>query len=351
MTQRSSSESPLVSIIVPCRNERRYMADCLDSILANDYPASRVEIIVADGMSDDGTREILQEYSKRFDRIRFLDNPSRTAPAALNVGIGSSKGEIVIRMDAHCHYPRNYISALVGWLERSGADNVGGVWKTLPGSDTSTARAIAFVLAHRLGVGNAHFRIGIDKPKWVDTVPFGCYRRAVFDRIGLFDEELIRNQDDEFNQRLLKSGGRILLVPDVTIDYFARDSVSKVARMYYQYGYFKPLAARKIGRVGTVRQAVPGAFTLILILSLVLSPWSAWMRIALLACVVGYSLVLLTGSVSALRSNGPRVALLTLATFPVVHFSYAWGSIRGVLDFLVRKVPGPGNPHGIRISR
>lgn len=346
-----SSKLPSVSIIMPCRNERRYVADCLESVLSNDYPSDRIEVLVVDGMSDDGTREVLSVYAQRCERIHLLDNPARTAPAALNVGVRAANGDIIIRMDAHCHYPRNYVSALVGWLERSRADNVGGVWRTLPGSDTATAQAIAFVLSHRLGVGNAHFRIGIDKPKWVDTVPFGCYRRSVFDRIGLFDEELIRNQDDEFNQRLLKAGGRILLVPDVVIDYFARDSLGKVGRMYYQYGYFKPLATRKIGTVGTARQAVPGAFIMFLIVSLVLSSSISWMRLAFAVGVAGYLAVILLGSIAALVSNGPKVGLLAAVTFPMVHFSYGFGSLRGVLDFGLRHLPGPENAHRVPISR
>lgn len=346
-----SSELPLVSIIVPCRNEGRYIADCLESVLSNDYPSDSIEVLVVDGMSDDNTREVLAAYAQRCERIRLLDNPARTAPAALNVGVRAANGAIIIRMDAHCHYPRNYVSALVGWLERSGADNVGGVWRTLPGSDTATAHAIAFVMSHPFGVGNAHFRIGINKAKWVDTVPFGCYRRSVFDRIGLFDEELIRNQDDEFNQRLLKAGGRILLVPDVAIDYFARDSLGKVARMYYQYGYFKPLAARKIGSVGTIRQAIPGAVIMFLSVSLVLSSAIGWMGLAFAVGLSGYLFVVSLGCIAALVSKGPKVGLLAAVTFPVVHFSYGFGSLRGVLDFGLRHLPGPASAHGVPISR
>jgi len=349
-----NGSTPLVSVIVPCRNERRYIIACLESIRSNDYPADRLEVLVVDGRSDDGTRELLQDYSERWPGVQWLDNQARTAPAALNVGIQRSRGDVVMRMDAHCHYPKNYISVLVGWLERSGADNVGGAWRTLPGAGTPVARAIAAALSHPFGVGNAHFRLGIAEPKWVDTVPFGCYRRSVFGRIGLFDEELIRNQDDEFNQRLLRSGGRILLVPDATIDYFARDSIGKLARMYYQYGYFKPLAAKKAGRVGTLRQAVPAAFVLFLMIILLLSIWKPGLGFAFLGAASAYLAGMIVSGMTVVRRNGLRVAALTTVVFPVIHFSYAWGTLRGAMRIFLRRgaVPSPGeNADGVPISR
>ena len=349
-----NGSTPLVSVIVPCRNERRYIIACLESIRSNDYPADRLEVLVVDGRSDDGTRELLQDYSERWPGVQWLDNQARTAPAALNVGIQRSRGDVVMRMDAHCHYPKNYISVLVGWLERSGADNVGGAWRTLPGAGTPVARAIAAALSHPFGVGNAHFRLGIAEPKWVDTVPFGCYRRSVFGRIGLFDEELIRNQDDEFNQRLLRSGGRILLVPDATIDYFARDSIGKLARMYYQYGYFKPLAAKKAGRVGTLRQAVPAAFVLFLMIILFLSIWKPGLGFAFLGAASAYLAGMIVSGMTVVRRNGLRVAALTTVVFPVIHFSYAWGTLRGAMRIFLRRgaVPSPGeNADGVPISR
>jgi GT2 family glycosyltransferase len=319
----------------------------------NDYPPERVQVLVVDGRSDDGTRELLQKYAEEWPRVRWLDNPGRTAPAALNIGIQHAEGEVIMRMDAHCHYPRNYISVLVGWLERSGADNVGGAWRTLPGADTPVACAIAAALSHPFGVGNAHFRLGITAPKWVDTVPFGCYRRSVFARVGMFDEELIRNQDDEFNQRLLRSGGRILLVPDATIDYFARDSIGKLARMYYQYGYFKPLAAKKVGHVGTLRQAVPAAFASCLILVLLLSLWKSEWGLAFVGLASVYLAGAVLSSITTIKANGLGVAMLTAAVFPIIHFSYAAGSLRGAARILFRdKLRNRGDGvEGVRISR
>ena len=244
--------------MVPCRNEEGYIARCLDSILEGDYPRSLLEVLVVNGGSSDRTAEIVAAYAAAHRGVVALENPQGTTPAALNIGIRAASGRVIVRMDAHVLYPPDYIRRLVAGLEDSGADNVGGVLETVPGEDTPVAQAIALGISHRFGVGNSHFRVGTSERREVDTVPFGCFRREVFDRIGLFDEELIRNQDDEFNFRIITRGGRVLLLPDVFCRYFARRSFSQLARMYYQYGYFKPLVARKVGRVMTVRQLVPG---------------------------------------------------------------------------------------------
>src|SRR5439155_1441239 len=231
------------------------------------------EVLVLDDQSDDRTRAILDDYVSRQPIIRVLDNPRRIQPVALNIGIRASRGEILLRMDAHVVYPPNYISELVAALERTGADSVGGVLITVPGNQTLIGRAIAIAMSHPFGVGNAYFRIGVRQPRWVDTIAFFCCRRETFERVGLFDEQLARDEDSEFNARLIKRGGRILLSPNVVSHYFARDSLSQVARMYYQYGYSKPLVARKVGAVMTARQLVPPAFVLLLAATAALSPW------------------------------------------------------------------------------
>ena len=258
------NQRTLVTVIVPCRNERKWIGPCLQSIFDNDYPSDRLEVLVVDGMSNDGTRQIVETFAGGHPQLRLLSNEKRITPTALNLGIAAARGGIVMRMDAHVEYPRDYVSSLVRLLEESGADNVGGVCRTLPADESATARAIAVGMSHPLGVGNSHFRIGSREDRWVDTVPFGCYRREVFDRIGLFDEELVRNQDDELNFRLTRHGGRILLSPRIVCKYFARDSLAKLWRMYYQYGYFKPLVVRKVGGVMTLRQLAPPLFVLLL---------------------------------------------------------------------------------------
>ncbi|HEY3220366.1 MAG TPA: glycosyltransferase family 2 protein [Gemmatimonadales bacterium] len=321
---------PRVSIVMPCRNEAAYIGPCLSSVLATDYPLDRVEVLVADGRSDDGTREIVERFAAHHPCVRVLDNPARITPTALNMAIRAATGDVIIRMDAHGIYPRDYVSRLVTALEETGADNVGGVVITLPADDTATARAIALAFAHPLGVGNAYFRIGVAGPRWVDTVPFGCFRRELFERVGMFDEELIRNQDDEFNLRVIGRGGRILLLPDVVSRYYARRSLGAVARMFYQYGYFKPLVARKAERIMT-RQLVPPLFVLSLVATTVLGlvvP-AAW---TVLAGIAGaYVGLVLTGAALAVRKHGVRCAAALASVFSIMHVCYGIGYLRGIV--------------------
>ncbi len=340
---------PLVSIVIPCRNEEGYIAGCLDSILASEYPGERLEVLVVDGRSDDGTRPILVRYAALHSRIVLLDNPGGTTPAALNIGIRAASGEILIRMDAHVFYPPEYVTRLVAALQETGADNVGGVLETVAANESPTARAIAVGLAHPFGVGNSYFRTGTRERREVDTVPFGCYRREIFDRIGLFDEELLRNQDDELNFRLAKRGGRILLIPDVRCRYFARRSLVQLARMYYQYGYFKPLVVRKVGRVMTLRQLIPALLVGSLSSLAALALWIPAARY-LFALLAGcYGLLVVVFALSAARSHGIRCAAGLTLVFPVLHFSYGSGFLRGIRDHIVaQSAPRAG---GLQLSR
>ena len=225
----------MLSVICPIYNEEKYIAKCIDSILNQDYPKNDLEVLFVDGMSTDRTREIVKEYASRYSFIKLIDNPNKIVPPAMNIGIKESKGEIIIRLDAHAEFPSQYFSRLTKALIDLKADNVGGVCITLPTSDDIIPIAIAHVLSSKFGMGNSSFRIGCKDVQEVDTVPFGCWHREIFDKIGYFDEELIRNQDDEFNGRIIKNGGHIYLLPDVEIKYFARDKISKVYKMFYQY--------------------------------------------------------------------------------------------------------------------
>jgi glycosyltransferase involved in cell wall biosynthesis len=326
---------PLVTIVIPCRNEQDWIGSCLDSIIRNDYPKDRLEVLIVDGMSTDDTRAAIQPFLKEHIFIRLMDNPPRTTPAALNIGIAAAKGDVIMRLDAHYEYPTNYISRLVHWLLESGADNVGGVLRMDPANDTAMARAIAVAVTHRFGIGNAHYRLGVSKPRSVDTVPFGCYRREVFERIGKFDEELLRNQDLEFNLRLRKRGGTILLVPDVVIRGRARDSLRKLVRLYYQYGYFNPLVMWKLVGKANLRQIVPPTFLLSLLVTGVLSPWFPWLAWLFLAILGSYLIVMFANSVAAARKHGLACGLRLPLVFAIMHFSHGYGFLRGVLDFVV----------------
>lgn len=327
---------PFVSIVIPCRNEAAYVGQLLDSVLATEYPHDRLEVLIVDGMSDDGTRGVIAAYARRYPAVQMLDNPKRITPCALNQGIARARGTIIMRMDAHANYPPTYVADLVDWLDRTGAEYVGGAWVTLPADATPTARAIAAVLAHPFGIGDSRYRLGTNEVREVDTLPFGAFRRELFDRVGLFDEELVRNQDEEFSFRVLRSGRRVLLVPGVVSSYYARRSLRQLARMFYQYGFFKPLVALKIGRIMTLRQLVPGAFVLSLLLTALAAPWVAAARVLGVSIVGAY---LMLDGVCALAlgwRHGPRVGLGVAGIFPLVHVCYGWGFLRGAVALLAR---------------
>jgi glycosyltransferase involved in cell wall biosynthesis len=291
---------------------------------------------VVDGMSSDGTREEIRDFIKPFPYIHLLENEKRYVPFALNKGISGSKGEVIMRMDAHAEYPTNYVSGLVESLYQLSADNVGGSLITLPGNSTIRSLAIASALSSPFGVGNAHCRLDIKTIRQVDTVPFGCFRREVFERIGLFDEELLRNQDDGFNAKLTRNGGRIFLIPEVKIQYYARTSVKSIWKMYYQYGLFKPLGNKKAGRPATLRQFVPPLFVLFLVLSTI---GGLIIKEVLLFGLIGlafYMFVNLLFTVRiSIKSSQPRLMIYLPWIFFLIHISYGFGYLSGIINFII----------------
>jgi cellulose synthase/poly-beta-1,6-N-acetylglucosamine synthase-like glycosyltransferase len=328
---------PFVSVIIPCRNEEGFIEKCLDSIMLQDYPKYKMEVLVLDGMSTDGTRGLINDIMKVNEGIKMFDNPDKIVSRAMNMGINSSRGKVIIRMDVHSIYEKDYISKCVKYLYEQNADNVGGILITVPGGKTALAEAIAFALSHSFGVGNAYFRLGTTEPRYVDTVPYGCYKKEVFEKIGFFDEDLIRNQDDEFNFRLIKSGGRILLVPEIISYYYARDSLSKLARMYFQYGHFKPLVALKMGSVLTVRQLIPAIFLGSLVLSFLSSLIFKPLIWVFFVILFAYLLANLAFSSSIALKKGLRYLWVLPAVFSSIHISYGLGYLKGIWDFVVLK--------------
>jgi glycosyltransferase involved in cell wall biosynthesis len=342
---------PTVSVLIPCLNEHDHIGACLDSLLQTRYPLHLLEVLVVDGMSDDGTRDVIAAYAARHPFIRLLENPARTAPAALNAALRVTTGDVVMRMDAHVAYPPEYIPGLIAALQETGAEGVGCVLETRPGGTGVMARAIALALAHPFGVGNSYFRIGASERRLVDTVPFGCYRRDIFTRYGVFDEALVRAQDEEFNFRVSRGGGRILLVPEVVALYFARRTLRQVTRMYYQYGYFKPWVARKVGRVMTVRQLVPAAFITALAAS-GLGALAATPLLLLFGVIVAlYAGAIIAFAAPAARPHGVRCALALAVVFPALHFSYGAGFLAGAASLLRSDGAPLRDPAALPLSR
>ncbi len=342
---------PTVTVILPCRNEESWILKTLESIIAGSYDTKLLEIIVIDGMSTDNTRNLIAQFIEQHPNVRILDNPQKTTPHALNLGIEAARNDVIVRIDAHSEYPSDYITKLIYWLTHTTADNVGGTCVTRAANASALAKAIAKGLSSRFGVGNSYFRVGATQPMWVDTVPFGCFKKELFTKIGLFDEELIRNQDDEFNHRIINNGGRILLVPDIQIKYYARDSLLKLWRMFYQYGYFKPIAASKVGGVKTIRQLVPSIFIISLGCSLFLSFFVPNLVVIPLCIIAAYVTALTAGALSTCSNSGISCILFMYLIFPTIHFSYGTGYIRGLLALCLQSTSATVGKKEFSLSR
>lgn len=322
-----------ITIIIPCLNEENYIGKCLDSVIANDYPKDRLEVLVMDGMSEDGTRVVLERYVQRYPFIKVFDNPKKITPAGLNIGIRKAKGEIIVRMDAHATYEKNYVSKCVKYLNEYNADNVGGVWVTVPRNNSLVAKAIAFSLSHSFGVGNAHYKIGWSKkPKWVDTVPYGCFRKDVFDKIGLFDETSNRNEDIEFNARLRKAGGKILLVPDTVINYFARSTFQAFCKHNFDNGLKITYPFKLNKGFFSWRHLIPFVFVSSLIGPAALSGFFPIFFWLFLLIAGSYSLLnFYFSSKIVMRENDFKYFLMMPIIFASLHIGYGLGSLWGLL--------------------
>jgi len=324
----------LVSIIIPCRNEVNHIKDCLDTILKQDYPSSLLEIIIIDGLSDDGTRELLNSYHNQY-RLTLLENPKKIVPTALNIGILNSHGNIIIRMDVHSLYATDYIRQCVDLLESTNADNVGGPAITI--SKSFIQQAIALAFKSPFGVGGAKFHRE-NYEGYVDTVTYGCYRRDIFEKIGLFDEELVRNQDDEFNLRLTRAGGKIWQSPLIRSWYYPRSSLKALFKQYMQYGYWKVRVIQKHRRPASIRHIIPGTFVSSLLFSGLLALFLKPFRLIFILIALSYLLVNLVATTITChkRSDWRYIPLMPIVFF-IYHFSYGYGFIRGVIDFLILK--------------
>lgn len=332
-----SQDWPFVSVVIGCRNEEAFIRGCLDSIRDNGYPLDRLEVLVMDGKSTDRSLEILKEYSERHRFVRVFSNPERITPVAFNIGVRESRGDFVMIMSAHATYGRRAIRRCVDLALSTGADNVGGVWKIQARQEGVLARAIASVLSHPFGVGGARYRTGaIGAPRWADTAAYGCYRKDVFERIGLFNEKLIHGQDMEFNLRLRKAGGRTLLIPDVVIHYFTRSDFRSFIKHNFRNGLWVvlPFALSSIVPV-SVRHLVPLGFVSALC---VLGGASIFLGSArwLLAVMAGLYVLadILAASFISWREKKTILFLPVIFFFPTLHVTYGVGSLVGIWRLL-----------------
>lgn len=327
---------PFVSVIVPCRNEAVSLERCLGSILGSNYPPDRMEVIVADGMSEDGSRVLLERFAASDARVRVLDNPARITPVALNRAIETSHGELILRIDAHSVVEPDYISGLVEFLgQNPEAWGAGGRMHTEAEMQGMFSRPIAIVLSHRFGVGNSRFRTGGDAalPQQVDTVFNCCWRRDVFRRVGLFHEQLVRSQDIEMSSRIARAGGTLWLVPQAETTYFARTRFAGYLGHNWSNGIWSLVPAIYLGRLPVSwRHLVPLAFVASLVLSFgiaALVPELWWL---VLLTALPYGLVSLFASCEAAwQQRSLRLALLLPITFAGLHLAYGTGSLWGAI--------------------
>ena len=326
------NDLPLVSIIIPCRNEGRFILRCLDSVISQDYPKEKIEVLVVDGMSEDETRKIVEGYVKQYSFIKLLENHKKIASVALNIGIRYSKSNFIIIMGAHTSYEKEYISKCIEYLNKYNANNVGGVLKTVPGDNTFVAQAIAITLSHSFGVGNSYFRINSKEPKLVDTVFGGCYKREIFEKIGLFNEKLVRNQDIEFNSRLRKRGGKIFLIPKIKSYYRAPETLRKLWQQNFQNGLWGIYTQKLVPGSLQPRHFVPFCFVIGLMCGVIFGLFSFVGRVLFILIFGSYILLNLFFSLKISFKKGIKYFPFLPIAFFVLHFSYGLGSIWGIFN-------------------
>lgn len=329
-----STEFPFVSVVMPVRNEAAFIERSLGCVLAQDYPRDRFEVIVADGLSDDGTAEWIRHQQAKHPQLRLVDNPGKIAPTGLNAAIAAASGEVIVRVDGHCEIAPDYVRRCVEHLRNDHVDGVGGPLETI--GQTPLAQAIAHAMSSSFGVGNVAFRTLKGQTLFTDTVAFPAYTRAAIELAGPYDEELVRNQDDEYNYRLRKLGGRILLAADVQARYYSRSGLRALLRQYFQYGLWKVRVLQKHPRQMSGRQFVPPLFAAALLGTLIAAAFSvtaAW----LLALLVGsYALANGFASVWTARRFGWRYIGYFPVIFLILHLSYGVGFLCGLARFAQR---------------
>jgi succinoglycan biosynthesis protein ExoA len=316
---------------MPVRNEAAYIAGSLAAVLAQDYPRERMEVIVADGMSTDGTRELVELMQRNHPHVKILDNPGKIVPTGLNAALAEAQGEIIIRVDGHCKISKDYVRRCVVHIQHDQVDGVGGPVETV--GETTIAQAISLAMSSSFGVGGSAFRTQINKTMLVDTVPFPAYTRRIIDRAGLYDDEQIRNQDDEYNYRLRKLGAKILLAADVRSQYFSRGSLGSLWRQYFQYGYWKVRVMQKHPRQMQPRQFVPAIFVGAVGLSLCALPFSAVGQELFVFTASAYAIANAGATIVTMRGESVRFMPLLPVAFATLHLAYGTGFLFGLIRF------------------
>lgn len=329
------NDLPFVSIVMPIRNEAGFIKRSLGSVLSQLYPSHKLEVVIADGQSTDETLNLIEKLKTETKiRIKVVDNPQRIMPIGLNRAIKQSVGDIVIVMGGHCEIYPDYVQNCVKHLQENKAEGVGGPIETI--GETLQARTIASAMSSRFGVGGSAFRTVNDREIYVDTVAFTGYKREILQKAGDFDEELVRDQDDEYNYRIRKLGGRILLTPDIRSRYYSRGTLRSLWSQYFQYGFYKVRVLQMHPLQMRPRQFIP----LIFVLSLLTSAIGAFIHIAgtlIFAAILGaYLLANIFASIKVASEKGINLLPLLPICFFILHFSYGLGFLYGLIYFINR---------------
>jgi glycosyltransferase involved in cell wall biosynthesis len=326
---------PFVSVIMPVRNEEKSIEECLRRLVNQTYRKDRYEIIIVDGLSEDRTRDIVQEHAiaehkKSGLRIRLLDNAKRCLYPALNIGVKAARGDIVMRVDGRSICPFDYIEKCVNTLLETGAHNVGGMQKAV--GRNLTQKAVACAMSHPFGVGNAQYRVG-KTSGCVDTVYLGCFRRDVFDRVGLFDENSsVISEDSDMNRRIREAGGKVFLNCDIKVGYYPRDTLKEHVRIYFIWGKARAAFFLKHKGLTSWRQLVPPLFTMTILLGLLALPFSGFVRLGFSFLLLFYLLCdFVVAGILAVRERNMNLLPLLLLIFPAMHFAWGAGFWTGLL--------------------
>ena len=325
--------SPKVSVIVPCYNERSTIRLLLEALCEQTYPRADMEVIIADGLSTDGTQDVIEAFQRDVPglSVRVVENQKRSIPSALNRAIEAARGEFILRLDGHAKPYPDYVANSIAAHEAGRGANVGGVWEIRPGADTWIAKSIAVAAAHPLGVGDALYRHA-KRAAEVDTVPFGSFRRRLIEQVGFFDESLLTNEDYEFNARVRKSGGKIWLDPSIRSVYFARSTLLELMRQYWRYGFWKWRMLRRYPDTLRWRQALPPVFVLSLLSLAVISAFIPFAGILLAAELLLYfSILLLAGFHAAARQQKAFLILGLPLAISSMHLSWGSGFLWSIL--------------------
>ena len=320
---------PMITVIAPCLNEVRFIEDNLRSILQGDYPHNRMELLAVDGMSTDGTRQIIQKMAEQDSRLKLLDNPGKIQAIGMNIGIKAARGEYIVRIDCHADYASDYVSKCIEVAMRTKAQCVGGYTKTLPFSQTKTANAIMAANTSKFGVGNSEYRSTGDERE-VDTVQFGTFPKKLFEEIGLYDSRLVRNEDTELNARIHRQGGRIVVSPEIKFNYYSRGTFRGLWKQGFNNGLWHPYTIWLIGYGPGIKHFIPMCF----VLGLSVFAVGAFLWLPIVGVFAGYlSLYLLTAGLFALaRASKSKIsAFLGLWAYVVLHLSYGLGTLWAIL--------------------